>query len=469
MRISSQFMLCAAARQKQLAKFKMPRFFLRAGMPRSGQGFACFGASNLARLSGIDIHRLPLSKVGVPQELGACLLYSSWSHRPRSIGMLMKSSLQVVVLLMLFWGSVCEASGATYAATLMHPIGFGWSSISAVGETSAVGVGNFGGDPRHRRALMWNDATSTIVNLHPANYFESFATDAYGDTQVGVGFQSDDNRNFALMWSGTAASVVDLHPNGYYTSSVVAAANGIQAGAGQATNTSRGHALLWRGTAASVVDLHPVGFSESSVSGASGEFQVGTGWPSSLSAWPRALLWRGTKESVVELHPPSMRTSNAYDVWENVQVGMVGDASHESLAYVWKGTAASGISIHPPQMFSSVATALSGAGIVGVGTTVELREYLDIIARDQHALVWPAGSSVAIDLHPALAATGIDAEWSYAAGIDEQGQIFGTAQKVGGGIYAVRWSPIPEPRALLGFVILAISLVGQRRWSHCIS
>jgi hypothetical protein len=316
---------------------------------------------------------------------------------------------------------------------------------------------------------MWNDATSTIVNLHPARYVESIATDSHGDTQVGIGIQSDDIRHFALMWSGTAASAVDLHPSGYYTSQAWAAGNGIQAGSGRASITSSEHALLWHGTAESVVDLHPAGYAESRALGASGDIQVGVGTMPPLDALPHALLWRGTKESVVELHPPSMRISTAYDVWGNVQVGMAGKSSDESLAYVWKGAAASGISIHPPEMFGSVATALSAAGIVGVGTLAEVHEYPEFFAHDEHALVWPAGSLTAIDLHPALSAAGVDDEWSYATDIDERGNVFGYSLKLGGAFSAVRWSPIPEPRALLGLAILAASLFGQRRSTRGIS
>jgi hypothetical protein len=41
--------LCVAARQKQLAKFKTPKIFLRLELPRSRQRFAQSRGSNLAR------------------------------------------------------------------------------------------------------------------------------------------------------------------------------------------------------------------------------------------------------------------------------------------------------------------------------------------------------------------------------------------------------------------------------------
>jgi hypothetical protein len=55
--ICSQFMVCAAVRQKQLAKFRMAKIFLSLELPRSRQRIACFHASNLARVREVDIQQ----------------------------------------------------------------------------------------------------------------------------------------------------------------------------------------------------------------------------------------------------------------------------------------------------------------------------------------------------------------------------------------------------------------------------
>jgi hypothetical protein len=111
--------------------------------------------------------------------------------------------------------------------------------------------------PIGTHALLWLGAPDTVIDLHPAAYFYSYASGISGDQIVGTG-HAFDSTNHALLWEGMPLlAPVSLHPAGY-TQSFGAATNGSkQVGFGMRSGTSQYHALVWSGTAASAVDLHP--------------------------------------------------------------------------------------------------------------------------------------------------------------------------------------------------------------------
>jgi hypothetical protein len=356
----------------------------------------------------------------------------------------MKDCAVALCTLLLCVTAATAAAGPTYVATVLHPIEH--TNSAFYGADGKLQVGAVHDDRMQSRAVLWNAAAGNVVDLHPSRYSSSVATDVYGNSQVGYGIDSDKARQYALLWSGTADSVVDLHPSGYYSSEAWAVAGGVQVGAGYAAAASYQHALLWYGTAASVVDLHPPGYYRSRAWGAWGNSQVGAG-ASVGNPNDRALLWHGTADSVISLHPASMRSSVANDVWGDVQVGMAATPSPGSVvrAYRWNGTAESAVDINPTGMVHSFALAISSAGIVGFGVSATTSTYNDLTYPDQHALVWPVGTDGAVDLQPAMLATGLDADWSIATAIDEEGNVFGYAQSFPGAVRAIKWTLVPEP------------------------
>ena len=109
------------------------------------------------------------------------------------------------------------------------------------------------------RAVLWQGAAHTEVNLHSAAYPQTYATDVSQDSQVGQAIYSSTpgSERHALLWHGTAASVIDLQPTGFTQTIANAVAGAIQVGYGQGTITgNKQHALFWQGSAASVFDLH---------------------------------------------------------------------------------------------------------------------------------------------------------------------------------------------------------------------
>jgi hypothetical protein len=228
--------------------------------------------------------------------------------------------------------------------------------------------------------------------------------------QVGYGYGSATGGNYhALLWSGTAESVVDLNPPGF----VESYANDISGewqlgyGRGPATN-GQNHALLWNGSSAKYIDLHPTSFSGSYASGISGDSQVGYGSPA-MTDVSHALMWNGSAASVVDLHPTGFDSSGAFAISGDTQVG-------------------------------------HGWGPAG-----------------GHALVWRGTSASVVDLHPYLTGLGYNFSNSSAVGIADNGMIVGYGIE-GTTIYAVLWTPIPEPDSFAIVVfVTALNLMVHRR------
>jgi hypothetical protein len=101
--------------------------------------------------------------------------------------------------------------------------------------------------------------TYKVTLLNSPGDTQVTAAGVYGSVQAG--YTNPTNGVFrAVLWNGAAASRLDLHPaSGFANSQVFAVGENSQGGLGRFANLLT-HALLWRGTAASVVDLHPSGF-----------------------------------------------------------------------------------------------------------------------------------------------------------------------------------------------------------------
>jgi hypothetical protein len=211
-----------------------------------------------------------------------------------------------------------------------------------------------------------------------------------------------------------------------------------------------GHALLWNGTAASVVDLHPAGFNFSGANGVWGGSQVGAGRGPATGFSTHALLWNGTAASVVDLHPAGFLGSVASDVWGTEQVGWGYDQGAYNHALLWHGTAASVVDLHPAGYGRSWAYAVSNGIQVGYA--------------DSGAIAWSGTAERAVNLHQFLPGLGQNFTSSIAYAIDSNGTIAGSAGTAGR-LYAVIWTPIPEPSAAVLFCcgLAAATILHRRR------
>jgi uncharacterized membrane protein len=343
----------------------------------------------------------------------------------------------------------------TYKATLIGPMGYTDTTAVAISGSSVVGLGN-PTTPEALGAFLLNRATNTVVELTPSDW-SAQPNDVAGEYQVGHGAGPTTGfATHALLWHGTAASLVDLNPTGFSNSYAygVYGNNQVGAGWGDATVTPPlgpvSHALLWHGTPDSVVDLHPAGYAGSQANAAFKNDAVGIGFGPSGGLW-HALLWHGTADSVVDLHPAQYPQTFASDVSQDSQVGTgifstaVGGERH---ALLWHGTAASVIDLHSSGFTQTGANAVAGNLQVGFGLGAAT-------GGQQHALLWEGTAASVVDLHAALTGLGPSFVNSYAYDIDESGVIVGSAGDASN-VYAVMWSPVPEPA---GVTLLMIGLV----------
>jgi probable HAF family extracellular repeat protein len=360
-----------------------------------------------------------------------------------------------------------------YQLTIPNGITVATPNSGAAGAAAGgqvVGSGTSSTDGRFH-AMLWSDGS--VVDLNPTN-LAGFATSDTRGTNGGVqvGYGSGDGTgaaNHALLWKGTAGSAVDLNPTNLTGIRVSQAfsTNGEQQQVGFGSGDGTGgdeHALLWSGTADSAADLNPTnitGITKSFAYGTDGVHQVGSGWGSGTGG-DHAMLWSGTASSAVDLHPSGFSYSYAYGTGGNQQVGqaMGSGTGFRSHAMLWSGTAESAVDLNPTDIYeySSFAVATNGFYQVGYGTAGEW----------EHALLWSGTADSMIDLHGLLTLGDVNAFTAYseALTIDAAGNVYGVAGGLGqnGGrlMYAVEWSPVPEPSLAASVLLLAGVRLGVR-------
>lgn len=353
-------------------------------------------------------------------------------------------------------------SHGEYVATLLHPAGFLLTHGAGISGGQVVGHGYGSATGGYAHALVWDDATSQYIDLHPPGFNQSRAYDTNGSVQVGIAtkFVAGGRRtiyeNQAMLWRGSRASVVNLHPAGAIESYAFAISGTMQVGYGRGPSIGGAHALLWRGSAESMVDLHPAGYRTSVAGGVDGDIQVGRGEAS--SGRDHALLWRGTAESVVDLNPTWAVRSAAADVSGEYQVG-IALRNGRYHAVLWNGSANSAVDLHLEGFDLTYGVGISSDFQVGYG-------YGAATGGPEHALVWRGTAESMFDLHHSLVEVAPDIISSFASDVDANGDIIGYALSESRYYYAVKWTLVPEPGAhvlgLLGAAVLAANYRAKR-------
>jgi hypothetical protein len=370
----------------------------------------------------------------------------------------MRSKIQLVALLLgIAIMAASRNSHGQYIATSLHPIGFLSTEAVGIFGGQIVGVGQAPATGDHSHALVWDKATSQYVDLHPTGFEHSIAYDTNGSVQVGIattvvhGPQGTVHKTQAMLWHGSEASAVNLHPAGVTDSYAYATSGASQVGYGLLPGRLRAHALLWHGSADSVVDLHPAEYFSSSAAGVDGDFQVGDGIAS--SGLYHAMLWNGTAASAVNLNPIWADVSSASDVSGDDQVGVARRDGRDH-AVLWNGSADSAIDLHPEGFDVSYGVGISGDFQVGRG-------WGPATGGSAHALVWRRTAESVFDLHNSLAEVVPGLVLSAATDVDVNGDIVGYAL-AGNYYYAVKWTSVPEPTALV-LALLALCVPVRRR------
>lgn len=292
------------------------------------------------------------------------------------------------------------------ASELAHAQG-GWTATSLSGPPASPNFVFRGVSPTQQfgsyiavgpsqHAAVWNFATASLVDLHPATAYMSEALGVSALQQVGfVTFPGHTYEDHASLWSGTAESWVDLAPPGAYVSRALGVA------AGQQVGYVDFRAGLWSGTAASWVDLHPASALSSQARGTSGTRQVGlalVGDPNSPIS--HASLWSGTAQSWVDLHPANALVSQANAVSGAQQVGWAWfQGGGGPNAGMWNGGASSWVNLHPAGVVGeSDARATNGTFQAGTVIYAVWNPDLGDWDGELHASLWHGTSSSWEDL-----------------------------------------------------------------------
>jgi hypothetical protein len=366
-----------------------------------------------------------------------------------SLNLASKAPLRAMFLLVAF-ACGTGAARAGYIATLLHPVGFEYTHGQGNSGGYQSGYGRGPATNGHEHALLWNGTASSVTDIHPAGFTDSQAYRMSGNSVVGVGFsvtQAGSTPGQALLWNNLGANVVNLTPAGFLGGAARDVSGTSQVGAAYRvteTQSTETHAFLWHGTAESAIDLNPAGFRHSTATAVSGNVQVGHGHRLGNPNSPVPLMWNGTAESAVDLLPAGMLRGEVFGVSQDSQVGWtVANAPDNPHATLWHGTPESAVDLHPAHLgfLGSEIYDVEGTTQVGAG----------LFAFGPRAVAWNGTANSAIDLHQYLTGLGVSFATSQAIGIDENGDIVGTAND---GVtnttnYAVKWTFVPEPNAIL--------------------
>ena len=354
----------------------------------------------------------------------------------------------------------CTAiAGTIYSVEDLHDPRYA-QSFAEAGDSAPVGFLHNTMLGTDERAAIWNGAgtPAAYTSLHPGSGFDwTRAEAAAGDRQFGFGKgPATGGREHALQWSGSAASVLDLHPPAFAVSRILGARGTQQVGIASLDpggflqgNRGNNRAVVWTDGAGAVA-LHPPGHTFSEAFGVYDNVQVGV-------VDDGAALWRGSADSYVDIAPRGTWFSEAHGVFADTQAGyanvgpnVVGSLTH---AFVWSGSADSARDIHPQGFLRSRAFDLSAAGAAGVVTGTS--------PFDIHAAAWLGPELEFTDLSQLL---GPDYTESWAVGINDAGNVYGFALHIPTRkIHALEWSPVPEPGSALLLVFGSAAVLVSRR------
>lgn len=343
----------------------------------------------------------------------------------------------------LYWLPENSQIDGFYTSYLEADGGYPFGRVAAGGQVA--GGWNEGG-AYSRATILATDGTT--VFLAPSGEFNSFVYATNGVQQAGT---LPGGNGHAALWSGTAESAVDLNPSWASASDALGLGGAQQVG--YAFVDGQIHSVLWFGTAASAVDLNPMGFQYSQARSTDGARQVGV-------ADSHAMLWSGSAASAVDLNPNGFSWSIAQGEMGTQQVGWGGPPPGGYHALLWTGSAASAIDLNPSGWDRSFALETNGA--LQVGYTERNSQY--------HAVMWSGTAESALDLNDVPFLSGGNPTTSQANSVDAAGNVYGIAWmsgQYGDGLYAVEWSPVPEPGTLAVLGLGVLMGIRRRRPAPC--
>lgn len=365
------------------------------------------------------------------------------------------------------------AAAQNYTLVDLTPPGYLEGFFQGAGGTFGVGNGSFllpdppFPDARGNRAFVWDQSTGTMTDLDANGvYSATFAFGAGGNQQVGYGFTSGPN--IALLWTGSTSSTVQLNTQGTLQTVAYATDGSTQVGSAitdKSLGESRG--WMWNGTAESGRQLaHPDTFNASLAAKVRNGRIVGTG--DDINYFQAGLYWANADADVVVIRPDGFEETRLIDIDGDWAAGSgYGQATNfQRHAFMWNvNDPTESISFHPTDpnyTFSEINALLESSDVfadgIQVGTAGYLNQDFELI---EQAAVWFGSAESFINLHSFVEAQfGSSFRFSKANGIDEYGNIYGTAFDGMGNFRSVQWT-VPAPGSMVAFG--AFGLLARRR------
>lgn len=150
--------------------------------------------------------------------------------------------------------------GSAQSMIDLHPDNFfDHTEAYGINETGSIQVGFGSGELTNSvpNALMWSGSASSYLSLHNSNWEMSIARDVSGNDMVGEVWITNSVRGNAILWQNAGTTIVNLHPSHTIFSSASwgnAIRGGIQVGGASNINGDV-NAFLWHGTSQSAVNL----------------------------------------------------------------------------------------------------------------------------------------------------------------------------------------------------------------------
>lgn len=336
---------------------------------------------------------------------------------------------------LLFVVVATSVATAQYVAVDVTPAGL--TGTLAANSAGVQGGQAFSPAFPNGHAFLLNGASSSGLDVHPANWYNSQVLAANGNQEVGFGLpvaSADATTGaHALLWFGYSSSFVDLSPANWGTN-LATCTNGFTQGGygippkGKGKATTNTHALIWSSSPSTAVDMNPAGMFESRIYGCADTYQAGYIMPTS-SGITHAAVWFGSAASVVDLHPTDLMSSMILGVAGTQQAGSGVPTVGNRQALLWNGSAASVVNLHPAGYSLSLLYATNGTQQAGQATD-------NAFPQRQHAMVWTGTADSAVDLNQFLPAGYTDAS---ARAIDAAGNIVGFASQPGQASHMFMW------------------------------
>lgn len=370
--------------------------------------------------------------------------------------------------------SASLAAAGNYTLVDLTPSNYLEGFFQGAGGTFGVGNGSFllpdppFPDARGSRAFVWDQSTGTMTDLDADGvYSATFAFGAGGNQQVGYGFTSGPN--IALLWTGSTSSTVQLNTQGTLQTVAYATDGFTQVGSAiTAKSLGESRAWMWNGTAESGRQLtHPDTFNASLAAKVRNGRVVGTG--DDINYYQAGLYWASEDADVVVIRPEGFEETRLVDLDGDWAAGSgYGEATDfQRHAFLWNvNDPSESISFHPTdpaytysEINGLLPSSASFANGVQIGIVGFVNDNFELI---EQAAVWFGSADSFINLHALVEAQfGSDFRFSKANGIDEYGNIYGTAFDGMGNFRSVQWRVVPTPGVLA--LAAPLGLLAPRR------